>query len=100
MSPGFGLKKGSGMSRWPWVTAVLAAAAAASPLGQEVIHSAFISGDQLARNIWQPIFFTVVAAVIVLMVIEWALRIAISRWRDQKQVSLSRREKGERGFNG
>jgi len=79
---------------------VLAAVPAASPLGQEVIHSAFISGEQLARNIWQPIFFAVVVAVIVLMMIEWALRIAISRWRAQKQVSLSPREKGERGFNG
>ena len=47
-------------SRWPWITTVLAAILAFNPIGLNIIYSAFLSGEALARNIWGPIVAIVV----------------------------------------
>ena len=62
------------MARWPWITLLLAAAAILNPLGLDIIHAAFFSGEQLARNIWQPIVFGAAAILVLLIVIEWWIR--------------------------
>jgi hypothetical protein len=39
-------------TRWPWITALLAAAVVLNPIGLDIFYSAFLSGEQLSRNIW------------------------------------------------
>ncbi len=55
------------MSRLPWITLVLAAL---NPVGLEFLRSAFWSGEQLSRNIAQPIVFTGIAILIALAALE------------------------------
>lgn len=60
--------------RWPWVTMVIAAAVALNPLGQDVIHAAFFSGEQLSRNIWQPFVYGTGLVLLLLIALEWWIR--------------------------
>jgi hypothetical protein len=69
------------MTPWPWITALVAVLLIANPLGYEVFHSAFLSGEALARNIWRPIFLAGVASLVVLMAIEWGIRARLARHR-------------------
>jgi len=69
------------MRRWPWISLLLAAAFAISPVGQDFIYSAFFSGEQLSRNIAQPIFFMALAVTAVVVVVEWWIRWLISKPR-------------------
>ncbi len=62
------------MKRWPWITMLLAAVAALNPLGLDIIHAAFFSGEQLSRNIWQPIVYGVALILLVLIALEWWVR--------------------------
>ena len=47
--------------RVPWITFIAAAVAVANPVGLGFLHSAFVSSDQLGRNIAQPIVFSALA---------------------------------------
>ena len=58
-------------TRWPWITALLAAAGVLNPIGLDIFYSAFLSGEQLSRNIWGSIAW----AGIVLL--EWVFRTLI-----------------------
>ncbi len=69
------------MRRWPWITLLLTAVFVISPFGRDFIYLAFFSGEQLSRNIAQPIFFMALAAVAVLVALEWWIRRVISRRR-------------------
>lgn len=69
------------MRRWPWITLLLTAVFVIGPFGRDFIYLAFFSGEQLSRNIAQPIFFMALAAVAVLVALEWWIRRVISRWR-------------------
>ena len=60
---------------------LMAILVAASPLGREVTHNAFFSGEALSRNIAQPLFFTGLALVVLIAVIEWLIRLIISKRR-------------------
>lgn len=62
------------MHRWPWITVLMAVVLAVTPVGQNSIYLAFFSGEQLSRNIAQPIFFMALAAVLLLVVLEWWVR--------------------------
>ena len=62
------------MQRWPWITMLLAAVLALNPVGLDVIHSAFFSGEALSRNIWQPIVLTAAGVLALLIALEWWLR--------------------------
>lgn len=62
------------MHRWPWITVLMAVVLAVTPVGQDSIYLAFFSGEQLSRNIAQPIFFMALAAVLLLVVLEWWVR--------------------------
>jgi hypothetical protein len=65
---------GSRLQRWPWITALVAVVVVVSPLGQEVIHSAFYSGEQLARSIAWVVIDVYGGALLALMVVEWLVR--------------------------
>ena len=53
---------------------VLAAGVIFSPLGRDVIHAAFFSGEQLSRNIWQPFAYGAGLVLVLLTGLEWWIR--------------------------
>ncbi|WP_448031748.1 hypothetical protein [Bradyrhizobium liaoningense] len=61
-------------TRWPWISLLLGAVVALSPIGLDFLHSAFFAGEQLARNIAQPIVFTALAVMVLVVVLEWLVR--------------------------
>lgn len=69
------------MKGWPWIMLVLSAVAVLNPLGLGVIYSAFLSSEQLSRNIWRPIALIAMAIVVVLTALEWWIR---RRWRRRR----------------
>jgi hypothetical protein len=64
-------------TRWPWVTAVLAAAVVLNPIGLDIFYSAFLSGEQLSRNIWGSIALIGMAILAMIVLLEWAVRTLI-----------------------
>ena len=62
------------MKRWPWITMLLAAAVMLNPVGLNLIAAAFFSGEQLSRNIWQPIAICIGLVLALLIALEWWLR--------------------------
>ena len=68
-------------TRWPWISLLLAIMVIVSPPGREIIHNAFFSGEQLSRNIAQPILFTGVSIMILLGALEWLVRLILFRSR-------------------
>lgn len=69
------------MRQWPWITLLLAATFAITPWGRDFIYLAFFSGEQLSRNIAQPIFYMALAVVAVLVLLEWWIRRIINKRR-------------------
>ncbi|TFV70365.1 hypothetical protein E4K64_29665 [Bradyrhizobium frederickii] len=61
-------------TRWPWISLLLGAVVALNPVGLDFLHSAFFAGEQLARNIAQPIVLTVLAVMVVAVTFEWLVR--------------------------
>ena len=49
---------------------LLAAVVALNPLGLDVIHAAFFSGEALSRSIWGPIALTGMAIMALVVVLE------------------------------
>jgi hypothetical protein len=72
------------MRRWPWITIVLTAILALCPFGQDVFYLAFLSGEQLSRNIWRPLYLIAVALMIFLGLLEWSIETFIYRRRGGK----------------
>jgi hypothetical protein len=68
-------------TRWPWISALLAAIVALSPLGREVIYAAFFSNEALSRNIWEPIALTAIAIAALIVLLEWRARVFMSNRR-------------------
>jgi len=58
----------------PWITLVLAAVLALNPVGLDFLRGTFWSGEQLSRNIAQPIVFIVIAILVALALIEMLVR--------------------------
>jgi hypothetical protein len=63
------------------MTMLLAAAAVLNPIGMDIIYSAFLTGEQLSRNIWQSIAWIAIAILAALVLLEWTLRKLILRRR-------------------
>jgi hypothetical protein len=63
------------------MTMLLAAAAVLNPIGMDIIYSAFLTGEQLSRNIWQSIALIAIAILAALVLLEWTLRELILRRR-------------------
>jgi len=53
---------------------LLAAVIALNPLGIDVIHAAFFSGEALSRNIWGSIALTGMAITVLIILLEWGTR--------------------------
>jgi hypothetical protein len=56
---------------------LLATAVALNPVGLEFLHSAFLAGEQLARNIAQPIVLTAMVILGLIGALEWLVRVFI-----------------------
>ena len=56
---------------------LLAAMVGLNPLGLDVIHAAFFSGEALSRNIWGPIALTGMAILALIVALEWLIRTRI-----------------------
>jgi hypothetical protein len=72
---------GTARTRWPWISLLLSAVLVLNPVGLDLVHSAFFAGEQLARNIAQPIVPTALAIMAVVIVFEWLVRSLIARSR-------------------
>ena len=77
---------GTARTRWPWISLLLSAVLVLNPVGLDLVHSAFFAGEQLARNIAQPIVPTALAIMAVVIGFEWLVRSLIARSRDRKSV--------------
>jgi hypothetical protein len=55
-----------------------------------MLHAAFISGEQLSRNIWGPIVMIALAVLFVLAVTEWIVRLRFYRGRTAAQTTSIR----------
>jgi hypothetical protein len=70
------------MRKLPIFTLVVAAAVGLTSVGRGAIHNAFFSGEQLSRNIAQPIVYSAILIVIALGLLEWLIRRWLSNRRD------------------
>ncbi|MCA1525576.1 hypothetical protein I6F46_10760 [Bradyrhizobium yuanmingense] len=61
-------------TRWPWISLLLGVIVALNPVGLDFLHSAFFAGEQLARNIAQPIMLTALAIIVLVVLLEWLVR--------------------------
>ncbi|AWL95946.1 MULTISPECIES: hypothetical protein [Bradyrhizobium] len=61
-------------TRWPWISLLLGAAVALNPIGLDFLHSAFFAGEQLARNIAQPVVLIALAVMVLAVMLEWLVR--------------------------
>ncbi|MHB0768002.1 hypothetical protein [Bradyrhizobium sp. 5.13L] len=68
-------------TRWPWISLLLGAVVALNPIGLDFLHSAFLSGEQLSRNIAQPIVLSGLAILVLIGIIEWLVRFVVFRRR-------------------
>jgi len=70
------------MTRWPWITTLLAAITFLNPIGLDFLHGAFLAGEQLSRNIAQPFVFMTVLILVALGTFEWWFK----RWLRQRRA--------------
>jgi hypothetical protein len=68
-------------TRWPWITALLAAAVVLNPIGLDIIYSGFFSGEQLSRNIWGSIALIGMAILAMIVLLEWVVRTLVFKRR-------------------
>jgi hypothetical protein len=68
-------------TRWPWISLLFAIIVVISPLGREVLHDAFFSGEALSRNIAQAMLTVGLPFLVLVVVLEWLVRLIISRRR-------------------
>ncbi|MET4739124.1 hypothetical protein ABIF73_003263 [Bradyrhizobium japonicum] len=50
-------------TRWPWISMLVSLILTLSPLGRDIVDSAFFAGEALSRNIWAPIALTIFAVM-------------------------------------
>ncbi len=68
-------------TRWPWISLLLGAGGALNPVGLDFLQSAFLSGEQLSRNIAQPIVLSALAILVLVGTIEWLVRFIVVKRR-------------------
>ena len=68
-------------TRWPWISLLLGAVVALNPVGLDFLRSAFFSGEQLSRNIAQPIVLSALAILVLIGIIEWLVRLIVFKRR-------------------
>jgi hypothetical protein len=75
------------MTRWPWISLLLAVLVVISPPGREIIHDAFYSGEALSRNIAQFLVYIGLGVAVLIIALEWLVRLIISRRRARGATS-------------
>ena len=78
------------MRQWPWITLVATLLVAVSPLGQSVLHGAFVSGEQLSRSIAQFMLTIGLAIFVGLAFIEWLIKWFVRRRRAARALIVTR----------
>ena len=61
-------------TRWPWISMLVSLILTLSPLGRDIVDSAFFAGEALSRNIWAPIALTIFAVMAAVILVEWLIR--------------------------
>ncbi len=59
-----------------------------NPVGLDILHAAFLSGESLSRGIWQPIVLTVAAILALVVLAEWAIRAFVIRRRARGKTAF------------
>jgi hypothetical protein len=59
---------------WPWITLSILAVVSLNPIGLEIIHTAFSSGEQLARTLGQFLVYCALGIAAGVGVIEFGVR--------------------------
>ena len=59
---------------WPWITLLLAAAAALNPVGYDIITNAWNSGEQLSRSLGQFLVYTALGIAAAVGLLEFGVR--------------------------
>jgi len=75
------------MTRWPWISLLLAVLIVISPLGREIIHDAFYSGEALSRNIARFLIYIALGIAAAIIALEWLVRLILSRRRARGATS-------------
>jgi hypothetical protein len=75
------------MTRWPWISLLLAVLIVISPPGREIIHDAFYSGEAISRNIAQFLITIALGIAVLIAGLEWLVRLIISRRRARGATS-------------
>jgi len=76
------------VSRWPWITTIVAALFFLNPVGLEIVGSAIrYSNLDWLRDLWVMISIGGVLLVIAIGLAEWAIRTKISRQRSASALS-------------
>ncbi|WLB58340.1 hypothetical protein [Bradyrhizobium japonicum] len=68
-------------TRWPWISMLVSLILTLSPLGRDIVDSAFFAGEALSRNIWAPIALTILAVMAAAILSEWLIRTYIRNRR-------------------
>ena len=74
---------------WPWISLAVGPVFAISPFGQSLIHSAFYSGEQLARSISEFLLLTIGLFWAGLVLLEWLVRVFMLRRRVKRLRAAS-----------
>ncbi|MHC2676594.1 hypothetical protein ACVI1J_008757 [Bradyrhizobium diazoefficiens] len=61
-------------TRWPWISMVISLVLTFSPIGRDIIESAFFAGERLSRDIWRPIALVIIAVMAAVILAEWLIR--------------------------
>jgi hypothetical protein len=71
------------MKHVPWITLIVAALFLISPFGQDLVRSAFFSGEQLARSLSQFLLMILASVTVALAAVEWGVKFYLRRRRSR-----------------
>jgi hypothetical protein len=69
------------MRHVPWVTFVAVAIVCVSPLGRELYHNAFVSGETISNDLGRFLLTVIAAIALALALIECAIKFYLRRRR-------------------
>jgi hypothetical protein len=64
-------------TRWPWISMLISLVLTLSPLGRDLVQSAFFASEGLSRGIWGPIALVIIAIMASVILAEWLIRTLI-----------------------
>ncbi|MCZ7643120.1 MAG: hypothetical protein M5U33_11005 [Pseudorhodoplanes sp.] len=71
------------MTRWPWITALLAAAVIVSPPGQDVLRG-LSSNESISRDMSRLLLYCGATIAGLLLAVEWDIRSVVRRRRAEQ----------------